>query len=147
MTIDWAHFTPAASLGGGALIGLAAGILFIGSRRIAGISGIFGEVLSGARDGMGWRLAFLAGLLAAPWVVPGLAVGGGEARFGVSWPVLFAAGLLTGYGTRIARGCTSGHGVCGLSRLSPRSLVAVLCFMASGMVTVTVLRLLSGEAP
>mgnify|MGYP001214340230 CR=1 FL=1 len=147
MIIDWAHFTPLTSLGGGALIGLAAAILFIGSRRIAGISGIFGEVLNGTRDGMGWRLAFLAGLLAAPWVVPGLAEGTGTARFGVSLPVLFIAGLLTGYGTRIARGCTSGHGVCGLSRLSPRSLVAVLCFMASGMVTVTVLRLLTGEAP
>ena len=146
MTIDWAQFTPMASLGGGALIGLAAAILFIGSRRIAGISGIFGEVLNGVRDGLGWRLAFLVGLLAAPWVVPGLASAAGEARFGVSWPLLFVAGLLTGYGTRIARGCTSGHGVCGLSRLSPRSLVAVLCFMASGMVTVTVLRVLSGEA-
>ena len=146
MTIDWAQFTPVASLGGGALIGLAAAILFIGSRRIAGISGIFGEVLNGARDGLGWRLAFLAGLLAAPWVVPGLAGATGEARFPVSWPLLLVAGLLTGYGTRIARGCTSGHGVCGLSRLSPRSLVAVLCFMASGMVTVTVLRVLSGEA-
>lgn len=146
MSIDWAQFTPVASLCGGALIGLAAAILFAGSHRIAGVSGIFGEVLNGALDGLGWRLAFLAGLLVAPWVVPGLLGVAGEARFPVSWPPLLVAGLLTGYGTRIARGCTSGHGVCGLSRLSPRSLVAVLCFMASGMATVTVLRALSGEA-
>ena len=140
MTIDWAQFTPMASLGGGALIGLAAAILVIGTRRIAGISGIFGEVLNGARDGLGWRLAFLAGLLAAPWVMPGLAGTTGEARFPVSWPLLLVAGLLTGYGTRIARGCTSGHGVCGIARMSPRSLAATACFMAAGFATVYAVR-------
>lgn len=142
MIIDWAQFTPGASLGGGALIGLAAAILYLTDGRIAGVSGIFGAVLSGTRAGLGWRLAFLAGLVAAPWVLGGLPAGA-LARFDVPLPILFLAGLLTGYGTRIARGCTSGHGVCGLSRLSPRSLVAVLCFMGAGMVTVTLLRLLS----
>ncbi|MDD2991058.1 MAG: YeeE/YedE thiosulfate transporter family protein [Zoogloea sp.] len=146
MKIDWVHFTPWESLGGGALIGLAAVVLMVGCRRIAGISGIFGEVLTGARDGLGWRLAFLLGLCSAPWLMPGVVEWGEGPRFGISWPALFVAGLVTGYGTRIARGCTSGHGVCGLSRLSPRSLVAVLCFMGAGVATVTVLRLVSGGA-
>lgn len=144
MSMDWVHLTVWTSLGGGAMIGLAVAILFIGTRRIAGISGILGEVLGGARGG--WRWVFLMGLLAAPWVVASPVGLVGEARFGVPWPILFLAGVLTGYGTRLARGCTSGHGVCGLSRLSRRSLVAVVCFMASGMVTVTVLRLFAGAA-
>ncbi|MBN8283107.1 YeeE/YedE family protein [Zoogloea sp.] len=142
MIIDWAQFTPGTSLGGGALIGLAAALLFAVTGRTAGVSGIFGEALRGARDGGGWRWAFLMGLVAASWVLGGQP-SGGEGRFDVPLPVLFVAGLLTGYGTRIARGCTSGHGVCGLSRLSPRSLVAVLCFMGAGMATVAVLRWLS----
>jgi hypothetical protein len=126
------------------MIGLAAVLLFLGRGRVAGISGILGECLQGlVGEGRVWRLAFLGGLLLAPWVVGEAVVVGEKARFDVSLLVFLLAGLLTGYGTRIARGCTSGHGVCGLSRLSSRSLVAVLSFMASGMLTVTVLRILS----
>lgn len=143
ISVDWASFTPLPSLVGGALIGLAAVVLFLGCGRVAGISGILGECLQGlVGEGRGWRLAFLGGLLLAPWIATGVGVAGGKARFDVSLWVLLFAGLLTGYGTRIARGCTSGHGVCGLSRLSPRSLVAVLSFMVAGMFTVTVLRML-----
>lgn len=151
MTIDWEHFTPWASLAGGALIGLSAALLYLLTRQVAGISGIFHALLRSGRPGLArladWRLAFLAGLLAAPWLlrVPALASA-------TSWPPgglagLLVAGLLTGYGTWTARGCTSGHGICGLSRLSLRSLVAVLCFMLTGMLTVTLVRHLPGLAP
>lgn len=141
--IDYQSFTPFVSFVGGCMIGLAVVILFLGDRRIAGISGIFGEMLTGlAGEGHGWRLLFVAGMLLAPWLVTGFGADG--VRFTVPlWGVLIA-GFLTGYGTRIARGCTSGHGVCGLSRLSPRSLVAVLTFMTAGMATVSIMRVVSG---
>lgn len=141
--IDYQSFTPFVSFAGGCMIGLAVVILFLGDRRIAGVSGIFGELLAGlGGEGRGWRILFVAGMLLAPWLVTGF--GGNEARFTLPlWGVLIA-GFLTGYGTRIARGCTSGHGVCGLSRLSLRSLVAVLTFMASGMATVTIMRVVLG---
>lgn len=135
MSIDWSHFTPWASLAGGALIGLAAAMLVLLNGRIAGISGIVGGLLAGPRSEAGWRIAFVAGLLAAPlaaaaagWiVVPRIEAGLGT---------LALAGLLVGAGTSYGSGCTSGHGVCGLSRLSPRSLVATLAFMGAGMATV-----------
>lgn len=141
--IDYQSFTPFVSFVGGCMIGLAVVILFLGDRRIAGVSGIFGEILTGhGGEGRGWRLLFVAGMLLAPWLVTGAGADG--ARFTLPlWGVLIA-GFLTGYGTRIARGCTSGHGVCGLSRLSLRSLVAVLTFMAAGMTTVTIMRIVSG---
>jgi uncharacterized membrane protein YedE/YeeE len=144
MNIDWVHFTPWASLAGGAVIGLAAALYLLGSGRIAGISGIVAGPLWALVRGTGLqpergRLLFVAGLLAAPWVwrlfapLPAAAVD-------VGTPGLVAAGLLVGVGVRMGRGCTSGHGVCGLSRLSPRSLVNVLAFMGAGVATVFVLR-------
>ncbi len=139
MTIDWLHFTPWASAAGGVLIGAAAGMLVLLNGRIAGISGIVGGLVVPRRGEIGWRLAFVAGLLAAPalWLLAGLAQ---EARIEAGFGRLALAGLLVGIGTSCASGCTSGHGVCGLSRLSPRSLAATLAFMLAGMLTVFALR-------
>lgn len=148
MTIDWAHFTPWTALGGGALIGLAAAgfILLLG--RIAGISGIVGGLVDGAAPGDRlWRATFTAGLLLAPaawWLI------GGHwpaVEMHTSAPLLVIAGLLVGYGTRLGNGCTSGHGVCGLARLSPRSLAATLTFMATGFLATFLLRHVFGGAP
>lgn len=139
MTIDWSSFTPYASLAGGLLIGLAAGMFVLLNGRIAGISGILGGLLRPAKGEFGWRAAFLLGLIVSPVVytfvgsVPG-------PRIDAGWATLIVAGLLVGLGTRYGSGCTSGHGVCGMSRLSPRSLVATLAFMASGFATVFVVR-------
>jgi uncharacterized membrane protein YedE/YeeE len=139
MNIDWVHFTPWASLAGGILIGIAAAMLVLFNGRIAGISGIVGGLLVPRRHETGWRLAFVAGLLAAPLVMAFYPIAPTiDAGFGV----LVAAGVLVGVGTSYGSGCTSGHGVCGLSRLSPRSLVATLAFMGAGIVTVFVVRLL-----
>jgi uncharacterized membrane protein YedE/YeeE len=140
MTIDWPHFTPWASLAGGILIGIAAAMLVLLNGRIAGISGIVGGLLAPRRGEVGWRVAFVAGLLLAPLAM--ILVAGGvpvpriDARFGM----LVAAGVLVGLGTSFGSGCTSGHGVCGLSRLSPRSLVATAAFMLAGVATVFVAR-------
>ena len=139
MRIDWAQFTPWTALGGGILIGLASIAFALLLGRIAGISGIIAGLLRPQKGDLGWRVAFIAGLLAAPLVysrvatLPALQIDAGV-------PVLVAAGLLVGIGTRYGAGCTSGHGVCGLSRFSPRSLVATLAFMASGFATVFLLR-------
>ncbi len=144
MTVDWNAFTPWPSLAGGVLIGLAAALLILANGRIAGISGIVGGLLRPVTEDRGWRLAFLAGLLAAPWVWL-LASQWPAVQIDAGWAELVIAGLLVGIGTRYGAGCTSGHGVCGLSRLSPRSLVATLTFMAAGFATVFVLRhLLAG---
>lgn len=141
MNIDWTSFTPWASLAGGALIGAASGLLLLGNGRIAGISGIVGGLLARWR-GDGVRIAFVAGLLIAPWLWRLAApLPGTHEVAGV--PLLIAGGLAIGIGSRMGRGCTSGHGVCGLSRGSPRSLANVLAFIASGIATVAVLRLLS----
>jgi hypothetical protein len=139
MGIDWAHFTPWASLAGGMLIGLAAAMLLLLSGRVAGISGIVGGLLAPRRDDLAWRIAFIAGLLLAP---PAMAMLGWKVlpRIDAGFGTLIVAGLLVGAGTSYGSGCTSGHGVCGLSRLSPRSLVATLAFMAAGMATVFVAR-------
>ena len=130
-----------APLAGGALIGVAAALLMALLGRVAGISGIVGALLPpGAESGSGWRLAFLAGLVAAPPLV-GLALG--HSPIGtpiVSPPLMAAAGLLVGVGTGLGHGCTSGHGVCGLARLSPRSLAATVTFMAAAAATVYGLR-------
>jgi uncharacterized membrane protein YedE/YeeE len=139
MTIDWSHFTPWTSAAGGILIGLAAAMLVLLNGRIAGISGIVGGLLVPRRGEIGWRLAFVAGLLLAPLLVSlfGYAV---VPRIDAGFGVLVAAGLLVGIGTSYGSGCTSGHGVCGLSRLSPRSLVATAAFMAAGIATVFITR-------
>ncbi len=141
MHIDWLHFTPWASLGGGLLLGLAAALFMLVNGRILGISGILGGLLWPQRGDRAWRIAFLLGLLAAPATLGWLLPGGLDApRFQAGTGTLVLAGLLVGLGTRYASGCTSGHGVCGLSRLSPRSLVATLAFMGAGFATVYVVR-------
>lgn len=143
MSIDVANFTPLTALAGGLLIGLAVVLLGLFNGRIAGISGIVGGLLRPRGGEVGWRIAFVAGLIAAPLLyqaffrLPPIQVDAG-------WPALIAAGLLVGVGTRYGSGCTSGHGVCGLSRLSPRSMVATLVFMGSGFLTVFVIRHLLG---
>ncbi|MEQ1488748.1 MAG: YeeE/YedE family protein [Methylotenera sp.] len=143
MTIDWTNFTPWASLAGGALIGLAASILILMNGRIAGISGIVGGLIKPRLHDAGWRVAFVAGLIAAPllWqlftALPNIQI---DASYGV----LAIAGIIVGFGTRYGSGCTSGHGVCGISRMSPRSIVATLSFMLAGFVTVYIVRHILG---
>jgi uncharacterized membrane protein YedE/YeeE len=139
MSIDWTHFTPWTALAGGLLIGLAASAFVLLNGRIAGISGILGGLLRPAQGDVAWRLAFLVGLVGAP-LVYALFSALPEARIDAGNGALVVAGLLVGLGTRYGSGCTSGHGVCGLSRLSPRSLVATASFMVAGFVAVFVLR-------
>ena len=148
MSIAWSAFSPWSALLGGSLIGLGATVLWLGNRRVAGISGIAAGLLS-PRGWSVWRFAFLFGLLASPWLLGafwpvawlGLHPAPGPLRLDQNdWLLLLLAGLLVGLGTRLANGCTSGHGVCGLARLSGRSLVAVLAFMVSGFATVFVMR-------
>nr|WP_298683231.1 YeeE/YedE family protein [uncultured Dongia sp.] len=141
--MDWNAFNPLAALGGGALIGLAALILFLGIGRIAGVSGVLGQMLQRPDSETGWRLAFLIGLPLGALLMANI-LGGVTPHVGTGTLGLVIAGLLVGYGTRLGSGCTSGHGICGLARLSPRSLVAVLLFMASAMATVFVTRHLLG---
>ena len=143
MSIDWMNFTPWNALAGGVLIGLAAAMFVLLNGRIAGISGILGGLLQFPKGDAGWRVAFLLGLLIAPLVyglfspLPAVRVDAGPAT-------LIVAGLLVGIGTRYGSGCTSGHGVCGLSRWSPRSLVATAAFMAAGFAIVFAVRHLIG---
>ena len=137
-------FTPVSALIGGILIGLSAVALMALNGRIAGISGIVGAAM-GARGGeLGWRLAFVAGLFLGPWLVLALTGSLPPIVLDASLPAIVAGGLLVGFGSRLGSGCTSGHGVCGLARLSPRSLVATLAFTASGMAVVFVVRHLLG---
>lgn len=139
MTIDWSAFTPWPAAVGGVVIGLAAALLVLVNGRVAGISGIVGGILRPQPGDFAWRLAFVAGLVVAPlgyalaWAPP-------EATIDAGYATLVMAGVLTGIGTRYGAGCTSGHGVCGMSRLSPRSLVATLSFMGAGIVVVYVVR-------
>jgi uncharacterized membrane protein YedE/YeeE len=141
MTIDWTHFTPWPALAGGILLGLAAAAFILASGRVLGISGILGGLLRPRQGDTSWRVAFLLGMLLAPitltFLWPDLI---SAPRIEADTGAILAAGLLVGLGTRYASGCTSGHGVCGLSRLSPRSLVATLAFMASGFFTVYIIR-------
>lgn len=139
MMIDWEHFTPIWSLIGGILIGVSAALLLLLNGRIAGISGILGELLKRQPGEVRWRMAFLLGLLIAPAVFS-IFLPFPTPTIEASNGALLVAGLLVGIGTRYAGGCTSGHGVCGLSRLSIRSLVATMSFMASGMAVVFVTR-------
>jgi len=150
MTIDWIHYSPWSALTGGALIGLAASLLLLGNGRVAGISGILGGLLHFDRNEAPWQSAFVAGLVFAPAVWAVLAPGGLRQpgfipESGSGWLALIVGGLLVGIGTRFANGCTSGHGVCGLARLSRRSLAAVLVFMAFGVLTVFVIRHILGN--
>ena len=135
-----ANFTPISAAIGGALIGLAAALLMLSTGRIAGVSGIFGGLLDAGASDKGWRLAFIAGLILAPLT-------GGLAGYPVSlpdmpasWIVIVVAGLLVGFGSRLGAGCTSGHGVCGIARLSPRSIVATGIFMGMAIVIVALTR-------
>jgi uncharacterized membrane protein YedE/YeeE len=139
MNIAWEHFTPWTSLAGGVLVGLAAALFILFSGRLLGISGILGGLLSPRRGDTGWRLSFLAGMLVAPaaWA---LFTAPETPRIEASGTMMLLAGLLVGWGTRHGSGCTSGHGVCGLSRLSPRSLAATLAFMGTGFATVYLVR-------
>ena len=139
MTIDWAHFTPVSAFAGGLLIGLAAAWLILVDGRVLGASGVLGGLVPPREPDWGWRLALLAGLIAAPLIARPL-MHVPSPTIEASAATLVAGGLLVGFGTRLGAGCTSGHGVCGLARLSPRSLAATLAFMASGFVTVFLVR-------
>ena len=143
MSIAWNVFTPWSALAGGALIGVAAAMFLLLNGRVAGISGIVGGLLKPVGGDVGWRIAFVIGLVVAP-LVYGLFAAVPHLQIDASPVALVVAGLLVGVGTRYGSGCTSGHGVCGLSRLSLRSLVATLSFMGAGFATVFVIRHLFG---
>ncbi|HEN3289269.1 TPA: YeeE/YedE family protein [Yersinia enterocolitica] len=139
MTIDWANFTPFSALAGGVLLGIAVTILWFCNGRIAGISGILGGLLPPKAGDISWRVAFLLGLIMAPGIYS-LFTDLPLILIDADLPVLIVAGLLVGIGTRYGAGCTSGHGVCGLARFSPRSLLATLSFMLTGFATVWIVR-------
>jgi uncharacterized membrane protein YedE/YeeE len=134
------HFTPVSAATGGVLIGLAASLLWFGAGRIAGISGILGSLLTPTSGEAAWRVMFLAGLIAAPLLYAGAGGSLPQIVLPNSHAIVVVGGLLVGFGTRLGGGCTSGHGVCGLARLSPRSIAATILFMVSGFVTVFVAR-------
>ena len=139
MLIDWNAFTPWHALMGGALVGTAAALFVLLNGRIAGISGVLGGLLRPVKGDVAWRAAFVIGLIVAPLIY--LLFGSPpKPRIDADFGALVLAGLLVGVGTRYGAGCTSGHGVCGLSRLSPRSLVATVAFMAAGFATVFAIR-------
>ena len=139
MHVDWPSLTPFAALAGGLLIGLAASLLVLATARIAGVSGIVGGLLRPRSGDVAWRLAFIMGMMISP-LAYALVAPMPAMRIDATYPTLFAAGLLVGLGTRYAAGCTSGHGVCGISRLSPRSVAATVAFMLAGFVTVFLVR-------
>jgi len=137
--IDWHNFTPWTSLLGGLLIGIAAAILILFNGRIAGVSGILGGLIKPRLHEVSWRSAFLLGILLSPalwnlWLAAPIVL------IEANDTLIIVAGLLVGLGTRYGAGCTSGHGICGISRLSPRSIVATLTFMLTGFVTVYIMR-------
>jgi uncharacterized membrane protein YedE/YeeE len=139
LQIDWTHFTPLPALAGGALIGLAAAWLYVSEGHILGASGIFGGLVKPKSGKWLWRLALIAGLLAsAPLAV--LLFGAQRPAINASAALLVVAGLLVGAGARLGDGCTSGHGVCGIARLSSRSAAATATFMATGFLTVFIVR-------
>ncbi len=143
MLIDWLHFTPWSALAGGLLIGLAASLFVLGNGRITGISGLLASLLQQG-EGRNEKALFIVGLLVSPLIWE-LFSAWPAMSFETSWPGLIVAGLLVGIGTRYGSGCTSGHGVCGIARLSPRSMVATVIFMLAGFSTVFILRHLSGN--
>jgi uncharacterized membrane protein YedE/YeeE len=133
-----ANFTPVSAAIGGALIGLSAVLLMFSTGRIAGISGIFSGLLNLRGEDKGWRIAFVVGLILAPVIAGFAGYGMAPPKLPASWALLVAAGLLVGFGTRLGGGCTSGHGICGIGRLSPRSITATIVFMVTAIVTVAV---------
>ncbi|MBT0351462.1 YeeE/YedE family protein [Morganella morganii subsp. morganii] len=136
MIIDSAAFTPVSAALGGLMIGIAVAVLLLFNGRIAGISGIFANMFT---KQSGWRIAFIAGLAGAPWVYR-LFAGQPDVVIAADYPLLIAAGLLAGFGTRLGNGCTSGHGICGMARLSKRSFAAVAVFMVSAFLTVWLMK-------
>jgi uncharacterized protein len=137
--IDWTNFTPASALLGGVLIGLAASALLLLNGRILGVSGIVGGLLPPRSGDVQWRLWFIAGLLVPPLLF-GLSRTMQAPHFPSSLWITLLAGVLVGFGARMGSGCTSGHGICGIARLSKRSIVATLCFMLTGFLTVALMR-------
>lgn len=133
-------FDPVLAVLGGSLIGIASVLLMVLNGRIAGVSGILGGVLAKATGDKAWRLAFIAGLIGAPLVFGLLGHPLAEPQMPASWLVIVASGLLVGFGARLGGGCTSGHGVCGIARLSSRSIVATLVFVASAVAMVAIIR-------
>ena len=133
-----ANFTPISAAIGGALIGLAAVLLMLLTGRIAGISGIFGGLLDLRSEDKAWRIAFIAGLISAPILSGAVGYAMAPPKLPASWTVIAAAGLLVGFGTRLGGGCTSGHGICGIARLSTRSVVATVVFMVTAVATVAI---------
>jgi uncharacterized membrane protein YedE/YeeE len=133
-----ANFTPLSAAIGGMLIGLSAVLLMLLTGRIAGISGIFGGLLNLRGEDKGWRIAFIAGLILAPVIAGWIGHGMAPPKLPASWVVIAAAGLLVGFGTRLGGGCTSGHGICGIGRLSMRSIAATIVFMVTAVITVAI---------
>jgi uncharacterized membrane protein YedE/YeeE len=139
-----ANFTPVSAAIGGGLIGLSAVLLMLLTGRIAGISGILGGLLDLRADDKDWRIAFIAGLILAPLMAGWMGYGMPTPKLPASWAVIIAAGLLVGFGTRLGGGCTSGHGICGVARLSARSIAATIIFMLTAIATVAVTHHLLG---
>lgn len=138
------EFTPISGLLGGLMIGAASVLMLWGSGRITGISGIFGGLLAPAQSDFAWRTAFIAGLLIAGLLWPALSDSRLPIELQASWPTMLVAGLLVGFGTRLGSGCTSGHGVCGIGRRSPRSVVATVVFLLSAMIATYIVRHVAG---
>jgi uncharacterized membrane protein YedE/YeeE len=134
------NFTPLSSAIGGALIGLSAVLLLLSTGRIAGISGIFSGLLNVRSEDKSWRIAFLAGLILAPVIAGLIGYGMSPPDLPSNWAVIVVAGLLVGFGTRLGGGCTSGHGICGIAGLSPRSVAATVVFMVTAIATVAITR-------
>lgn len=140
-----ANFTPLSAAIGGALIGLSAVLLMLLTGRIAGISGIFGDLLNPDSRDRGWRIAFIAGLVLAPLLAGWIGYGMPTPKLPPSWTVILGAGLLVGFGSRMGGGCTSGHGICGIARLSGRSIAATVIFMLTAVATVAITRHVLGS--
>jgi len=139
-----ANFTPVSAAIGGALIGLSAVLLMLLTGRIAGVSGIFGGLLNLRSQDKDWRIAFIAGLILVPLIAAALGYGMAPPKLPANWVVIVAAGLLVGVGTRLGGGCTSGHGICGIGRLSLRSIAATIVFMVTAVITMAVTRHMLG---
>jgi uncharacterized protein len=133
-----ANFTPLSAAIGGALIGLSAVLLMLLTGRIAGISGIFGGLLNWRGEDKGWRIAFIAGFILAPIIAGWIGHGMPPPKLPANWVIIVSAGLLVGFGTRLGGGCTSGHGICGIGRLSVRSIAATIVFMTTAVITVAI---------
>lgn len=144
MMIDTTHFTPYSALIGGLIIGVSAALFILMNGRIAGISGIIGGLLKPMKHDVLWRVAFVVGLFMAPTLYS-LFAQMPDIQVDTNYPLLVLAGLLVGIGTRYGSGCTSGHGICGISRLSPRSIIATCVFMSSGIITVFIMRHVFGS--